>query len=74
MRKILVFSTLSILEAVQKKNTKRFNSSIKFTNLRVAGLGLSLSYDIVVKGHGGSIQVISVEGSGAEFIIQLPIK
>ena len=36
------------------------------------GLGLSLSYDIVVKGHGGSIQVNSVEGEGSEFIIQLP--
>jgi two-component system NtrC family sensor kinase len=37
------------------------------------GLGLSLSYDIVVKGHGGSIQVNSVEGEGSEFIISLPI-
>jgi len=36
------------------------------------GLGLSLSYDIVVKGHGGSIQVNSVEGEGSEFIIMLP--
>ena len=37
------------------------------------GLGLSLTYDMVVKGHGGSIQVESVEGEGSEFIIQLPI-
>jgi len=37
------------------------------------GLGLSLSYDIVVKGHGGSIQVNSVEDEGSEFIIQLPL-
>ncbi|MDB5135940.1 MAG: hypothetical protein JWP37_2543 [Mucilaginibacter sp.] len=36
------------------------------------GLGLSMSYDIVVKGHGGSIQVNSVEGEGSEFIIALP--
>jgi len=36
------------------------------------GLGLSLSYDIVVKGHGGNIQVTSVEGEGAEFVITLP--
>jgi signal transduction histidine kinase/DNA-directed RNA polymerase subunit N (RpoN/RPB10) len=36
------------------------------------GLGLSLTYDMVVKGHGGSIQVNSVEGEGSEFIIQLP--
>jgi nitrogen-specific signal transduction histidine kinase len=37
------------------------------------GLGLSLTYDMVVKGHGGSIQVNSVEGEGSEFIIGIPI-
>jgi signal transduction histidine kinase/ligand-binding sensor domain-containing protein len=37
------------------------------------GLGLSLTYDMVVKGHGGSIQVNSVEGEGSEFVITLPI-
>ncbi|MDB4903700.1 MAG: hypothetical protein JWQ63_2981 [Mucilaginibacter sp.] len=36
------------------------------------GLGLSLSYDIVVKGHGGSINVESKEGEGTMFIISLP--
>lgn len=38
------------------------------------GLGLSLSYDIVVKGHGGSIDVISKEGEGAKFILILPLQ
>lgn len=37
------------------------------------GLGLSLSYDIVVKGHGGSIDIESKEGEGAEFTIELPV-
>ena len=37
------------------------------------GLGLSLSYDMVVKGHGGSIKADSVDGEGSEFIITLPI-
>lgn len=37
------------------------------------GLGLSLTYDIVVKGHGGKIEVNSKEGEGSEFIIRLPI-
>jgi signal transduction histidine kinase len=37
------------------------------------GLGLSLSYDIVVKGHGGSMQVESKEGEGSEFMIKLPV-
>ena len=36
------------------------------------GLGLSLSYDIVIKGHGGELLVHSEEGQGSEFIIQLP--
>ncbi len=37
------------------------------------GLGLSLSYDIVTKGHGGELKVNSKEGEGTEFIIFLPI-
>lgn len=38
-----------------------------------AGLGLSLIYYMVVKGHEESAPVNSVESEGAEFIIQLPI-
>jgi len=37
------------------------------------GLGLSLSYDIVVKAHGGSINIESIENEYAIFIIKLPI-
>ncbi|MEQ1587817.1 MAG: ATP-binding protein, partial [Cyclobacteriaceae bacterium] len=37
------------------------------------GLGLSLSYDIITKGHGGEIKMETKEGEGTEFIIQLPI-
>ncbi len=37
------------------------------------GLGLSLSYDIIVKGHGGNIVVQSKKGEGATFIITLPV-
>jgi len=37
------------------------------------GLGLSLSYDIVVKSHGGNILINSAEGNGSEFIINLPL-
>jgi len=37
------------------------------------GLGLSLSYDIITKGHGGEIKVNTKEGDGTDFIIQLPI-
>jgi signal transduction histidine kinase len=36
------------------------------------GLGLSLSYDIVVQGHGGDMYVDSSPGSYTEFVITLP--
>jgi len=37
------------------------------------GLGLSLSYDIITKAHGGELKVETKEGQGAEFIILLPL-
>jgi two-component system, NtrC family, sensor kinase len=36
------------------------------------GLGLSLSYDIITKAHGGQFFVESQEGYGTTFLIQLP--
>ena len=38
------------------------------------GLGLSLAYDIVTKGHGGTLEVENVEGEGTTFIVKLPIQ
>jgi signal transduction histidine kinase len=38
------------------------------------GLGLSLSYDIVTKGHGGTMQVETIETAGTKFSIRLPLK
>ncbi len=37
------------------------------------GLGLSLSYDIVTKGHGGNLDLITRDGEGAAFAISLPM-
>ena len=37
------------------------------------GLGLSMSYDIITKGHGGELKVETREGIGSEFIIKIPI-
>jgi signal transduction histidine kinase len=37
------------------------------------GLGLSLSYDIITKGHGGTLTVHSQEGEYAEFVVTLPV-
>lgn len=36
------------------------------------GLGLSMSFDIITKGHGGQLNVVSEEGKFAEFTIILP--
>jgi signal transduction histidine kinase len=38
------------------------------------GLGLSMSHDIVVKQHGGTLDVDTTPGSFTEFIITLPRK
>ena len=37
------------------------------------GLGLSLSYDIVRKAHGGELRVETKEGEGTVFTIELPV-
>jgi signal transduction histidine kinase len=37
------------------------------------GLGLSMSYDIITKGHGGDLLVYSEKGKETEFKIILPI-
>ncbi|PLK45080.1 sensor histidine kinase [Emticicia sp. TH156] len=37
------------------------------------GLGLSLAFDIISKGHGGTLDVTSVEGEGTEFLITIPV-
>ena len=36
------------------------------------GLGLSLAYDIVTKGHGGTMEVESTEGEGTTFVFKMP--
>ncbi len=38
------------------------------------GLGLSMSYDIITKGHGGQLKVETKEGEYAQFTIILPVK
>jgi signal transduction histidine kinase/ketosteroid isomerase-like protein len=37
------------------------------------GLGLSMSYDIVTKGHGGELKVETKEGQGTTFTISIPV-
>ncbi len=39
-----------------------------------SGLGLSVSYQIIVEKHGGQIKCISEFGQGCEFLIEIPIQ
>ena len=38
------------------------------------GLGLSISYSIVVEKHGGRLDCVSVPGRGTEFRVEIPLK
>lgn len=38
-----------------------------------AGLGLSISYQIIVKTHRGKLSCDSKHGSGAKFVITIPV-
>jgi signal transduction histidine kinase len=38
------------------------------------GLGLSMSYDIVVKAHGGNININTKEGEYTEFVVKIPLQ
>jgi len=76
-------STNGFLEISIKDNGNGIPDSIKdkvmqpfFTTKPTGegtGLGLSMSYDIIVKGHGGSIDIDSKEGEYTEFILHIPI-
>jgi signal transduction histidine kinase len=37
------------------------------------GLGLSMSYEIITKGHGGELKVESIEEKGTIFTVEIPI-
>jgi len=61
---------MGIPESIKEKIFQPFFST-KPTG-QGTGLGLSLSYDIL-KAHGGTLEVISKEGEGSEFVVQLPV-
>ncbi|RRB04991.1 sensor histidine kinase [Larkinella rosea] len=62
---------LGMSEAVKEKLFQPFFTT-KPTG-EGTGLGLSMSYDIITKGHNGTLTVESQPGKGSEFIIVLPV-
>jgi len=61
---------------ISKKNQNRIFEPF-FTTKKVGtgtGLGLSVSYFIIIEDHGGEMRVESEEGIGTKFIIRLPIE
>ena len=67
----IIDNGMGISESVKNKMFEPF-----FTTKPVGsgtGLGLSVSYSIVVEQHGGQLNCISSPGKGAEFVIQIPL-
>ncbi len=65
-----------IVNSLLSANWRRWGHQPFFTTKPTGegtGLGLSLSYDNVTKGHGGDIKVETKENEYTEFIIQLPL-
>ena len=73
----LVFSIqdrgFGISPQFQAKIFERFERAELTRSISGLGLGLYISKQIITA-HGGTIHVNSQEGSGAEFVVQLPIK
>ena len=61
-----------IPEAIRDRIFEPFFTT-KPTGSGNTGLGLSLSYEIVTQGHGGTLSVESEEGEGATFVVSLPV-
>ncbi|WP_460973142.1 ATP-binding protein [Spirosoma migulaei] len=62
---------MGIPESIQRKVFQPFFTT-KPTG-QGTGLGLSLSYDSITKGHGGEFILENTAGEGATFLIRLPI-
>jgi two-component system NtrC family sensor kinase len=73
MKKLILFpiSGIVISDSIKDRIMQPFFTT-KLTG-EGTGLGLSLSYDIVVKGHGGKIEINTKDGGYSEFTITLPI-
>lgn len=78
---VFVVITLSLLSCDTSKQNPVGNQKQNIpalfhhqTNRTGNRIGLSHSYDIVIKGHSGTLNVKSEESIGTEFIITLPMQ
>ncbi len=55
-----------------KSDKSKLTFSTKPT-VKGPGLGLSLAYDIITKGHGGHLEVETKKGEGSRFVVRLPV-
>ncbi len=82
----VIVSTKALEKAIEIKVTDNGTGMSETTKAKIfqpffttkptgegTGLGLSLAYDIVTKGHGGTLEVETQEGEGTTFIVKLPI-
>ena len=59
-------------EDLQNRLFERFERAASSTSTAGLGLGLFISREIV-KGHGGTIELVSKPGQGARFTVRLPL-
>jgi len=62
---------LGIAESIQKQIFNPF-----FTTKRIGkgtGMGMAISYQIITQKHGGKLTCFSTPGTGAEFVIRIPV-
>ncbi len=62
---------MGMSEAVQKRIFDPFYTTKEVG--KGTGLGLAMSYQVIVERHGGNLECISTPGAGTEFVISIPM-
>jgi signal transduction histidine kinase len=66
---------IGIPEAERGRLFERFYRGANMATMHISGLGIGLHLvDEIVRFHEGQIELVSVEGSGSEFSIRLPLR
>jgi two-component system, NtrC family, sensor kinase len=69
---VITDNGIGMPESIQKRMFDPF-----FTTKSVGkgtGMGMPISYQIVVEKHGGKLDCFSIQGEGTEFVIQIPVR